>query len=233
VDRAAASGAVGREFESLQAHYTEVESRKWKSGKWKEVNIDVRTPLVEVRLQLQFEPMDASRERLAFVDQTLPKTESILVGPENIELHSTEKVSFGRLRDHWSMTLPMILNTLGIESIQLVSLSYLNEIPLQDLNNFQDYLNISFEMPESLKDRIGFFRTEFTYQYDFGEIRVWLQPDWDDQIDGYSIQLHMESRSPGPVPADDLIPVIDRMHTGLKDVFRQIVADDYIRRLPQ
>jgi uncharacterized protein (TIGR04255 family) len=204
-----------------------------KSGKWKEVESDLRTPLVEVRLQLQFEPMDASRERLAFVDQTLPETETILVGPENIELHSTQKVSFGRLRDHWSMTLPMILNTLGIESMKSVSLSYLNDIPLQDLRNFQNYVNISFEMPEALKDRIGFFRTEFTYKYEFGEIRVWLQPDWDDEIDGYSIQLNMESRSPGPVMADDLIPVIDQMHSGLKDVFRQIMADDYIRQLPQ
>ena len=194
---------------------------------------ELRAPLIEVRLHLQFEAMDASRERLAFLEQTLPKTETILVGPENIELHSTQKVSFGQLRDHWSMTLPMILNTLGIDSMKSVSLAYLNEIPLQDLRNFQNFVNINFDMPEALKDRIEFFRTEFTCKYDFGEIKVWLQPDWDDQIDGYSIQLNMESRNAGPVAVDDLIPVIEQMHAGLKDVFRQIMADDYIRQLPQ
>jgi uncharacterized protein (TIGR04255 family) len=194
---------------------------------------EVQTPLIEVRLQLQFDAMDASQERLAFVDQTLPETETILVGPQNIELHSTQKVSFGRLKDHWSMTLPMILSTLGIDSMKSVSLSYLNEIPLHDLRNFQNFVNISFDMPEALKDRIEFFRTEFTCKYDFGEIKVWLQPDWDDQIEGYSIQLNMESRNPGPVPVDDLIPVIEQMHTGLKDMFHQIIGDDYIRQLPQ
>lgn len=233
VDRAAASGAVGRGFESLQAHTSLLNLR---AGELRCRGVSMtktEIPLVEVSLQLHFDPLETPQERLAFVDQTLPDTETIVVGPENLELHSKEKVSFGRLRDRWSTTLPMILNTLGIETIKSLSLAYVNEIALQDLRNFQNYLNISFEMPETLKDRIEFFRTEFTYQYDFGEIRVWLQPDWDDQIEGYCIQLNMQSHNEGPVSIDDLISEIDRMHAGLKDVFRQVLADDYIRQLPQ
>ena len=195
--------------------------------------LEDRPPLLEVVLQLQFDPNDMAQERLAFVDQTLPHSESLVIRADRLELHSSEKVSFGRLRDHWSTLLPMILNTAGITTLNSVSLSYSNEIPLQDLRNFQNYLNISFEMPASLKDRIEFFRTEFTYRYEFGEIRVWLQPDWDDQIDGYCIQLNMESRHPGPVDIGDLIPVLDEMHSGLKDVFRQILSEGYVRSLPQ
>ena len=197
------------------------------------VTEQIRIPLVEVRLRLHYEPMDATQERLAFVDQTLPETESIQFGPDFLELHSTQKVSFRGLKDQWSMTLPMILSTLGIDSLHSVSLSYLNEIPLQDLRDFQNYLNISFEMPSQLKDRIEFFRSEFTYKYDFGEIRVWLQPDWDDALDLYCIQLHLESRKEVPVDVTELIDVIDQMHSGLKDVFRQILANDYVRQLPQ
>jgi uncharacterized protein (TIGR04255 family) len=196
-------------------------------------DLEDRPPLLEVVLQLQFDPNDMAQERLAFVDQTLPHTESLVIRPDRLELHSSQKVSFGRLRDHWSMLLPMILNTAGINTLNSVSLSYSNEIPLQDLRNFQNYLNISFEMPATLKDRIEFFRTEFTYRYEFGEIRVWLQPDWDDQIDGYCIQLNMESRNPGPVNIADLILLLDEMHSGLKDVFRQILSDGYVRSLPQ
>ncbi len=190
-------------------------------------------PLLEVTLQVQFDPNEIAQERLAFVGQTLPLSESIIVGSDRLELHSSEKVSFGRLSDHWSTLLPMALNTAGIATLNSVSLAYWNEIPLQNLRNFQHYLNISFQMPVTLKDRIEFFRTEFTYRYEFGEICVWLQPDWNDQIDGYCIQLHMESRNPGPVKVSDLIPILDEMHSGLKDVFRQILSQDYIRSLPQ
>lgn len=190
-------------------------------------------PLVEVSLQVQFDPIEASRERLAFVDQTLPETEKILLGDDSLELRSTQGVSYARLRDHWSTVVPMALDSLGISSLRFVSLSYFNEIPLHDLRNFQNYLNITFEMPTALKDRIEFFRSEFTYKYEFGEIRVWLQPDWNDQIDGYCIQLNMESRNRGTVLKDDLIPLLDQMHQGLKDVFRQVLADHYIRQLPQ
>jgi uncharacterized protein (TIGR04255 family) len=190
-------------------------------------------PLVEVKLQLQFDSAEISRERMAFLDQTLPEQETIVIGQESLELISIQKASFSGLRDHWSTTLPMILNTAGITSLKSVSLSYLNEIPLQDLRNFQSFLNISIDMPSALKDRIEFFRSEFTYKYEFGEIRVWLQPDWNDPLDTYCIQLHLESRASGPVMIDDLFPVIERMHNGLKDVFHQVLADDYIRRLPQ
>ncbi|MCI0604527.1 hypothetical protein L0156_16160 [bacterium] len=190
-------------------------------------------PLLEVILQLQFDPNEAAQDRLAFGDQTMHPSESIVIRSDRLELHNSQKISFGRLREHWSTLLPMILNTAGITKLTGVSLSYSNEIPLQDLRNFQNYLNISFQMPASLKDRIEFFRTEFTYRYEFGEIRVWLQPDWDDQIDGYCIQLNMESRNPGPVNVSDLIFILDEMHSGLKDVFRQILSEDYIRCLPQ
>lgn len=192
-----------------------------------------RPPLLEVVLQLRFDPNDLAQERLAFVDQTLPHSESIVIRTDRLELYSNQKVSFGRLRDNWSTLLPMILSTAGITTLNSVSLSYSNEIPLQDLRNFQNYLNISFEMPASLKDRIEFFRTEFTYRYEFGEIRVWLQPDWDDQLDAYCIQLNMESRHSGPVNIADLIPILDEMHSGLKDVFRQILSEGYVRSLPQ
>jgi uncharacterized protein (TIGR04255 family) len=195
--------------------------------------LEDRPPLLEVVLQLQFDPNDMAQERLAFVDQTLPHSQSLVIRADRLALHSSQKVSFGRLRDHWSTLLPMILNTAGITTLNSVSLSYSNEIPLQNLRNFQNYLNITFEMPASLKDRIEFFRTEFTYRYEFGEIRVWLQPDWDDQLDGYCIQLNMESRHTGPVVIADLIPILDEMHSGLKDVFRQILSEGYVRSLPQ
>ena len=190
-------------------------------------------PLIEVTLELQFPSIEASQERLAFVHQTLPASESIFVEEDRLELRSNEGVSYGRLREHWSTVIPMALDTLGVVSLASVSLAYLNEIPLQDLRNFQNYLNITIEMPIALKDRIEFFRSEFTYKYDFGEIRVWLQPDWDDQIDGYCIQLNLESRNQESIAAEGLIPLLDRMHSGLKDVFRQVLADQYVKRLPQ
>jgi uncharacterized protein (TIGR04255 family) len=193
----------------------------------------VEIPLVEVNLQLQFETIDAPSDRLAFVNQTLPPTETILVDQDRLELRSTEGVSYGRLRDHWSTVLPIALDTLGVTNLASVSLAYLNEIPLQNLRDFQHYLNISIEMPTALKDRIEFFRSEFTYNYDFGEIRVWLQPDWDDKIDAYCIQLHLESRNRETTEADQLIPLLDRMHSGLKDVFKQVLADHYVKQLPQ
>ena len=193
----------------------------------------IEIPLIEVSLRIHYDPIEASPERLAFIDQTLPETESIHVDSETLQLNSHQRASFGRLKEHWSTALPMILSTIGIETAKSISLSYLNEIPLQNLRDFQNYLNITFEMPETLKDRFEFFRTEFTYQYDFGEIRVWLQPDWDDQIEGYCIQLNMESRKKGPVNSDDVIPVIEQMHAGLKHVFRQILSEDYIRQLAQ
>jgi uncharacterized protein (TIGR04255 family) len=194
-----------------------------------------RIPLLEVVLRVEFRNIAVPQERFGFLEQILPPdgSESVSVSDDRLELRSTRKISFGRLRDFWSTVLESTLNTLEVSSLESVSLSYLNEIPLQDLRDFQGYLNISIDMPATLKDRIEFFRTEFTYKYDFGEIRVWLQPDWNDQIDGYCIQLNMESRNRGPVPVEDLVPVIDQLHTGLKDVFRQVLAEDYIRRLPQ
>jgi uncharacterized protein (TIGR04255 family) len=196
---------------------------------------EIKIPLLEVVLRIEFEKITVPQERFGFLEQLLPpdKSEAISIGADSLELRSARKISFGGLRDFWSTLLESTLNTLEISTLDSISLSYLNEIPLQDLRDFQQYLNVSIEMPPTLKDRIEFFRTEFTYKYDFGEIRVWLQPDWDDQLDGYCILLNMESRKGGPVPVDELIPAIDRMHTGLKDVFRQVLSENYVRRLPQ
>jgi uncharacterized protein (TIGR04255 family) len=232
VDRAPASGAVGRGFKSLQAHFQPFLELLRFDAAMSEIN---RIPLLEVLLRLEFEKITVPQERFGFLEQILPPdgSESLSVSDDALELRSSRRISFGRLRDFWSTLLESTLNTLEISSLESISLSYLNEIPLQDLRDFQEYLNISIEMPPILKDRIEFFRTEFTYKYDFGEIRVWLQPDWDDLLDGYCIQLNMESRKSGPVPVDDLIPVIDKMHTGLKDVFRQVLSENYVRRLPQ
>lgn len=196
---------------------------------------EIKIPLLEVVLRIEFEKISVPQERFGFLEQILPPdgSESISISDDGLELRSTRKISFGRLRDFWSTLLESTLNTLQISNLDTISLSYLNEIPLQDLRDFQQYLNVTIQMPATLKDRIEFFRTEFTYKYDFGEIRVWLQPDWDDQLDGYCIQLNMESRKSGPVPVEDLINVIDKMHAGLKDVFRQVLSENYVKQLPQ
>jgi uncharacterized protein (TIGR04255 family) len=196
---------------------------------------EIKIPLLEVVLRIEFEKITVPQERFGFLEQILPPdgSESISISDDGLELRSTRKISFGRLRDFWSTLLESTLNTLQISNLDTISLSYLNEIPLQDLRDFQQYLNVTIQMPATLKDRIEFFRTEFTYKYDFGEIRVWLQPDWDDQLDGYCIQLNMESRKSGPVPVEDLINMIDKMHAGLKDVFRQVLSENYVKQLPQ
>jgi|GEM_PF-4729820 len=196
---------------------------------------EIGIPLSEVALRIEFDAVDVPQERFGFLEQLLPPdgSEAIQIGNDAIELLSSRKMSFGQLRDFWTTLLESTISTLDISVVRCVSLSYLNEIPLEDLRDFQNYLNVSLEMPESLKDRIEFFRTEFTYKFDFGEIRVWLQPDWDDQIDGYCIQLNMESRNRGPVSVENLVPTIDQMHAGLKDVFRQVLSEDYLIQLPQ
>jgi len=196
---------------------------------------EISIPLLEVLLRIEFTTIAVPQERFGYLEQILPPdgSESVSVSENCLELRSTRKISFSRLRDFWSTLLELTLNTLEITTVDSISLSYLNEIPLQDLRNFQNYLNISIEMPVTLKDRIEFFRSEFTYKYEFGEIRVWLQPDWDDALDGYCIQLNLESQNREKVPVEHLIPAIDQLHAGLKDVFRQVLSLDYIRQLPQ
>jgi uncharacterized protein (TIGR04255 family) len=198
-------------------------------------NRDGHIPLEEVLLRVEFEAKEIPQERFGFIEQLLPPdgTESVHIVQNAIELRSNRKISFARLRDFWTTLLESTFATLDVSTVNVISLSYLNEIPLQDLRNFQEYMNISIEMPEALKDRIEFFRTEFTYKYDFGEVRVWLQPDWNDGIDGYCIQFNMESRKQEPVVVENLIPAIDAMHNGLKDVFRQVLSEDYLAQLPQ
>ena len=196
---------------------------------------EISIPLLEVLLRIEFTTIAVPQERFGYLEQILPPdgSESVSVSENCLELRSTRKISFSRLRDFWSTLLELTLNTLEITTVDSISLSYLNEIPLQDLRNFQNYLNISIEMPVTLKDRIEFFRSEFTYKYEFGEIRVWLQPDWDDALDGYCIQLNLESQNREKVPVENLIPAIDQLHAGLKDVFRQVLSLDYIKQLPQ
>jgi uncharacterized protein (TIGR04255 family) len=190
-------------------------------------------PLEEVLLRVEFEAAEIPQERFGYIEQLLPPdgTESVRIDSSGIELRSKRKISFARLRDFWTTLLESTFATLDIDSISAISLSYFNEIPVEDLRNFQEY--ISIDMPRSLKDRIEFFRTEFSYKYDFGEIRVLLHPDWNDEIDGYAIQFNMESRKVGTVAVDDLVAAIDTMHNGLKDVFRQILSEEYLALLPQ
>jgi len=190
-------------------------------------------PLEEVLLRVEFEATEIPQERFGYIEQLLPPdgTEAVRIDQKAIELRSKRKISFARLRDFWTTLLESTFATLEITSASAIYLSYFNEIPLQELRNFQEYVNIN--MPASLKDRIELFRTEFTYKYDFGEIRVLLHPDWDDETDGYAIQFNMESRKNGPVLMENLIPTIDTMHNGLKDVFRQILSEEYLSQLPQ
>ena len=192
-------------------------------------------PLEEVILRVEFEATEIPEERFGYIEQLLPPdgTESVNIDRSAIELRSKRKISFARLRDFWTTLLESTFATLEITSITSISLSYFNEIPLEELRNFQEYINISIDMPPSLKDRIEFFRTEFSYIYDFGEVRVLLHPDWDDEIDGYAIQFNLESRREGPVAVENLIVAIDTMHNGLKDVFRQILSEEYLAQLPQ
>jgi uncharacterized protein (TIGR04255 family) len=192
-------------------------------------------PLEEVLLRVEFEAMEIPQERFGYIEQLLPPdgTESVRIDHGAIELRSKRKISFARLRDFWTTLLESTFATLDVSAVSAITLSYFNEIPLQDLRNFQEYVNISIDMPASLKDRIELFRTEFTYKYDFGDIRVWLHPDWDDETDGYAIRLNMESRKQGTVAIEDLIAAIDTMHNGLKDVFRQILSEEYLAQLPQ
>jgi hypothetical protein len=88
-------------------------------------------------------------------------------------------------------------------------------------------------MPSYLNDRFEFFRSEFTYKYEFGQIKVWLQPDWDDVLQNYCIQLNLESIQGGRVGRSELLPTMQRLHDGIKEVFRQILSDTYIKQLPQ
>lgn len=210
-------------------------------------------PLIEVNLSLQFDALTISQDRLQYFYRmnsdllpevkpvehpslacyvSIDRDDSILIGNDHIQIRSTKGVSFPRLRSNWTRMIDSFVDTFNIKSIRQTSLSYLNEIALQDLQSFRNYLNISFQMPSVLKERIGFFRSEFTYQYDFGEIHVWLQPDWDDQLENYCIQLSLESRHLKPVQREELFPRMQQLHEGIKDVFHQILSQNFIRQLP-
>ena len=211
-------------------------------------------PLLEVILELQFDPVEMPQDRLQYFyrlnSNLLPETcaaetpylaclqsvdqnDSMLIAPDQIEISSKRGISFPRLRSEWTQLLDPFLDIFSIRSLQRISLVYWNEIPLQDLRDFRDYLNITFEMPSPLKERFEFFRSEFIYKYPFGEIKVWLQPDWDDQFEAYCIQLNIESRHLGNLSREALLPKLQELHEGIKDVFRQILSVDYIRGLPQ
>jgi uncharacterized protein (TIGR04255 family) len=210
-------------------------------------------PLIEVNLSLLFDPLTLSEDRLQYFYRmnndllpdvktvehpaiasyiSLDRNDSVLIGSEQIQIRSMKGVSFPRLRSNWTRVIDSFVDTFNIQSIRQISLSYLNEIAIQDLQNFRNYMNISFQMPSSLKERIGFFRSEFTYKYDFGEIHVWLQPDWDDQLENYCIQLSLESRHLKPVQREELFPRMQQLHEGIKDVFHQILSQNFIRQLP-
>ncbi len=191
-------------------------------------------PLLEVVLQLSFDPVLLAEDRLQyFFNINCDSQDNIRIFTDRIELSSSRGVSFPRLRSDWTRILDSFLDTFRITSLNQISLAYLNEIPLQDLRDFRNLLNLRIEMPPSLNERFEFFRTECTYKYDFGEIQVWLQPDWDEQIDSYCIQLNLESRHIGQVPSSSLFFQLQELHDGIKTVFREILSESYIRQLPQ
>ncbi len=191
-------------------------------------------PLLEVRLQLSFDPVLLAEDRLQYFSEiTRESLDDIRILTDRIEISSSRGVSFPRLRSDWTTILDSFFDTFRITSLNQISLAYLNEIPLQDLHDFRNLLNLRIEMPSSLNERFEFFRTECTYKYDFGEIRIWLQPDWDEQIESYCIQLNLESRHIGQVRADHLFLRLQELHDGIKTVFREILSESYIRELPQ
>lgn len=211
-------------------------------------------PLLEVVLELNYKQIELSEERVSYFYRAnadvLPNAkgkderaaacfasvddnESVILCADQIELRSLHGVSLPRLRSQWGKILASFFDIFGISELHEISLSYLNEIPLQDLRSFRDYLNLSFEMPTTLKERVEFFRSEFTYKYPFGQIKVWLQPDWDDAMENYCIQLNLESLNRGPIASADILGRLQELHDGIKDVFRQVLAEDYIRQLPQ
>lgn len=210
-------------------------------------------PLVDVDLTLRFTPIELRADKVSFFQKTVsdlyPKmqpdtsgcfvlasengSELMRVLPDQLQLSSLRGISFAGLRDQWGHIFNSFTDVFEIPVIGGLSLGYYNEIPLEELRSFQKHLAISFDMPRSLKERIEFFRSEFTYRYDFGEIHVWLQPDYDETRQSYCIQLSMESRHTAEVNSNELIPAVQKLHEGIKDVFRQILSEDYISQLPQ
>lgn len=211
-------------------------------------------PLIEVNLTLQFEAAQMSQDRIQYFYRmnsdllpdmkkldsagkacflSLDRNDSLIISDETLHLRSTRGYSFPRLRSLWARIIDSFADTFNIAAFKQISLSYLNEIPLEDLHSFRNYLNISFQMPSVLKERIEFFRSEFTYKYEFGEIHVWLQPDWDDELEAYCIQLSLESRHLRAVGKEELLPTMQHLHDGIKDVFHQVLSQNFIRQLPQ
>ena len=211
-------------------------------------------PLLKVELTLHFDPIAVTGDKLRYFQginsELLPVSEimdpplicayssmdgmeSMLISTDQIRLLSARGVSFPRLRRSWSRLIEAFLDVFGISILDQVSLVYLNEIELQNLQSFRNYLNISFEMPPALMERIEFFRSEFTYKYDFGEIHVWLQPDWDETSESYCIQLSLESRRVEKIAKNNVPTYVQQLHEGIKDAFHQILSRDFIERLPQ
>jgi len=210
-------------------------------------------PLLEVTLQVHFESAHFSDERLGyfyrliadlFADSkklsnqiacytSIDKTSSLVLDRQLLELRSSAGISYPKLRSNWTHILSSFGDSFEVPEVQNVSLSYLNEIPLEDLQSFQNYVNISFAMPEPLEKRFEFFRSEFTYKYDFGEIKVWLQPDWDDELENYCLQLNLQSLQSGSISTSALGAQLQELHDGMKDVFHQILSENFIRQLPQ
>jgi len=209
-------------------------------------------PLLEVTLLLKYAVVALQPERFRYFSKINPnlipvsrngdggdgfsfsssdRTTTLSVGRSGLTLRSASGHSYRRLSPAWKPILDSLTDILEIRSIGECSLSYLNEIPLQELRSFRDYLNIGFDMPRSLKERFELFRSEFTFRSDFGEIRVWIQPEWNDRTEGYCVQLIFEARC--SAPQSGLHHTLEQLHEGIKEVFHQIVSQDYISRLPQ
>ena len=214
----------------------------------------MQPPLLEVVLEINYDPIDLPEERVNYFyranSDVLPSTHeknkpaiacfeslddnaSLILCKDQLELRNRLGISFPRLRSQWGKILVSFFDIFAVPRLTEISLAYQNEIPLEDLRSFRNYLNVSFEMPALLKERVEFFRSEFTYKSSFGQIKVWVQPDWDEDMENYCIQLNLEAISRDTIEPADTLTKIHELHEGIKEVFRQILAQDYIRQLPQ
>lgn len=210
-------------------------------------------PLLEVLLLLRFENLELSEERLRFFSRadanslsglrmnekqiyvwTLPdQSGDVRLQADALELRSSLGISIPRLRSSWFPILESFVDIFEIQSFQEISLSYLNEIPIQDLKEFASYLNIGFQLPSLLQEKFELFRSEFTFKYDFADIHVRLQPEWNEKLDSYALQFMIESRRTTPILSSDSLRSIEQLHESNKEVFHQILSREYIAQLPQ
>src|SRR5437870_4264341 len=118
-------------------------------------------PLLEVVLELNYDAIDLPEERINYFyranSDVLPNThekdkpaiacfasidenESLILCNDQLELRSRHGVSFPRLRSRWGKILASFFDIFGLTRLTEISLAYQNEIPLEDLHSFRNYL---------------------------------------------------------------------------------------------